>query len=312
MVIIFFLIIFLIYILKSATYKNMGTPLSNNRKIPIVATFYPLAEFARQIGGDKVEVINITPPGIEPHDFEPTPQDIVRIRNSQLFIYNGIGFEAWVERILPDLEGLQTITIDSSRGVDIQTTSDTVQNNSDINDRTVIYDPHIWLNPALAGQQVQNIVTGLIQADPDNTAYYEQNAQSYMRNLTLLDEAFKEGLMDCQNRNVVTSHNVLGYLSQRYNLNIISIAGLSPEEEPSPKRLAEIADFARIHNVKYIFFETLVRPLLSQTIASEVGAQTLVFNPLEGLTEEEIMHGENYISIQQQNLENLKTALNCK
>ena len=111
---------------------------------------------------------------------------------------------------------------------------------------------------------------------------------------------------------MIASHNAFTYLANRYDLNIVSISGLSPNEEPSPKRLAEIADFARQNNVKYIFFEMLVQPRLSETIAREVGAQTLVFNPLEGLTDEEIAQGENYLSVQRKNLSNLRTALDCK
>ena len=110
----------------------------------------------------------------------------------------------------------------------------------------------------------------------------------------------------------MASHAAFGYLAERYNINVISIAGISPEEEPSPKRMAEIAQLAKQKNIKHIFFETLVSPKLSETIAREIGAETLVFNPLEGLTNEEIATGEDYISVMEKNLVNLRTALICK
>jgi len=170
----------------------------------------------------------------------------------------------------------------------------------------------VGLDPALAGQQVDNIKDGLAQADPSNKSFYETNAAHYKQELADLDEEFREGLASCKSRNMIASHNAFTYLANRYDLNIVSISGLSPNEEPSPKRLAEIADFARQNNVKYIFFEMLVQPRLSETIAREVGAQTLVFNPLEGLTDEEIAQGENYLSVQRKSLSNLRTALDCK
>lgn len=308
------LIVILIVAFKVSSFKNLGFSGLNSNKVHITASFFPMAEFAQQIGGDKVKVTNLTPAGVEPHDFEPTPQDIVAIQNSKLFIYNGAGFEAWVEKVLPDLENSSTTTVDSSKGVNLLAGSEDEheEENHEEGDDYGLYDPHIWLNPVLATEQVDNILAGLIKVDPENKTYYESRATDYKQKLAGLDQEFKSGLASCQSHTVITSHNAFGYLVQRYNLSVLPISGISPDEEPSPKRLAEIADFARENNVKYIFFETLVSPSLSQTIANEVGAQTLVFNPLEGLTDEEIVAGEGYLSVQRQNLENLKIALNCK
>lgn len=294
------------FFFKAGVSKNTDISELMSNKVQITTSFFPMAEFAKEIGGDKVKVTNLTPAGVEPHDFELTPQDIVTTQKSQLFIYNGAGFEAWVEKALPDLENSQTITIDSSKGINL------LAGREDEHHHESLYDPHIWLNPVLAQQQVDNILSGMIKADPDNKTYYETNAKAYKQKLSALDQEFKSGLTSCQNRTVITSHNAFGYLAQKYNFDVLPISGISPDEEPSPKRLAEIADFAKANNVKYIFFETLVSPRLSQTIASEIGAQTMVFNPLEGLTDEETLAGEGYLSIQRENLVNLKTAMNCK
>lgn len=295
------------FVFKKGVFKNTNTSSLNNDKIQITASFFPMAEFAKQIGGDKVKVINLTPAGVEPHDFEPTPQDIVAIKNSKLFIYNGAGFEAWVDKVLPDLKNSQTVTVDSSKNINLISGSEEKKGQ---NHR--LYDPHIWLNPVLAQDQVDNILAGLIKADPKNKPYYESRATNYKQKLSNLDQKFKYGLANCQNHTVITSHNAFGYLAKEYNFSVLPISGLSPNEEPSPKKLAEISDFARKNNVKYIFFEILVSPKLSQTIANEVGAKTLVFNPLEGLTKSQVAAGKGYISIQKQNLKSLKIALNCK
>lgn len=263
--------------------------------LPVTASFYPLAEFVKHVGQEKVTVTNLTPTGAEPHDFDPSPQDIIHLQNSRLFIYNGVGLESWVDRVLPDLQSRAVILVKASTGIEV-----------------LPADPHIWLDPALSVAEVETIKNGFIQADPANKNFYQANAAHYQQQLQQLDQEFSQGLAHCESKDIISSHAALGYIARHYGLNMVPIAGLSPDEEPSPQRLAEIARFAKQHNVHYIFFETLVSPRLAQTIANEVGAQTIVFNPLEGLTGEELAQGKDYISVQKENLANLKIALACQ
>lgn len=263
--------------------------------VKVAASFYPLAEFAKQVGGENIEVINIVPPGTEPHDFEPTPQDMAKVYAAQIFVYNGGGLAPWAEKIAPELEKKGVSVINMTRHFNL-----------------LAFDPHIWLDPALAKKEVELIRDGLKEIDAENSSVYENNAKNYLAALSQLDKKYREGLASCAIRDAVASHAAFDYLAKRYNLNIVNIAGLSPEEEPSPKKIAEIAQSARGKKIKYIFFETLVSPKLAQTIAKEIGAQTLVFNPLEGLTDEELAAGENYISIMEENLTNLRLALACQ
>lgn len=286
------LLIVAIIALSLSFFKQPSEQISTSPKVKVITTFYPLADFVTQVGGDRVKVVNLTPAGVEPHDFEPTPQDLVSVEQASVFVYNGAGFEPWVEKTLTDLNSTTTI-VNSSVGVNL------------------VADPHIWLDPVLASQQVDNILAGLIKADPENRDYYQKNATAYKNELAKLDENFRTGLTSCEKNEIVTSHDAFAYMAKRYGFKVVPITGLSPEEEPSPKKIAEVADFAKENDVKYIFFETLVEPRLSQTIADEIGAQTLVFNPLEGLTEEELIAGQNYLYVQGQNLANLKLALNC-
>lgn len=279
--------------------RTNQVPNSDAGTVHVVASFYPLGEFARNIGNDLVQVTVMVPAGVEPHDFEPTPQDVVTIQTSDMFIYNGAGFEAWAERLLDDIDHTRTVVVNGSVGISLLTADGKA------------YDPHIWLDPVRAIQMVDHIAEGFVQADPEHAELYRQQAKKYMQKLTDLDRDFQEGLSQCEQRDVIVAHDAFGYLADRYNLNIISLSGLSPDDEPSPQKMADIVQFAKDHNVRYIFFESLVSPRLSETIAQEVGVETLVLHPLEGATKEDINAGKDYISLQEENLLNLKKALRC-
>ena len=147
--------------------------------------------------------------------------------------------------------------------------------------------------------------------DPQNMAYYTDRSSQLKLKLDELDMMYKQGLSSCQRRDIVTAHVAFGYLAEAYGLNQIAIAGLSPDEEPSPAKLAEVAQFVKVRQIKYIFFESLVSPKLAETIASETGTKTLVLNPLEGLTPEDLASGKNYLTVMKDNLANLKVALEC-
>jgi len=278
-------------------------------KIKIVASFYPLAEFARQVGGENVEVTNLVPAGTEPHDFEPTPKDISTLKSADIFIYNGGGLEKWVERISDSIASdKQKIIQMSSNFTLLPFSSETASN---AGEAATTQDPHIWLNPVNSKKMVEVIRDALINKDPANSAAYNANTESYLAQLDKLDNEYRQGLKTCQSNEIVTTHAAFAYLAQQYNLKQTAIAGLSPDEEPSPKKLGEIATLAKAKNIRYIFFETLVSPKLAETVANEIGAQTLVLNPLEGLSDQEIQAGKNYITVMEENLTNLRLALNC-
>jgi zinc transport system substrate-binding protein len=272
--------------------KIKTAPPSN--KLQVTTSFYPLYYFASEIGGDKATVTNITPAGTEPHDYEPTPADVAAIEKSKLLILNGGGLEVWADNIKQNMSKKQIV---------IKTVGENF---------TSMRDPHVWLSPQLAQKQVDLILDGFIETDPTNASYYRQNAESLKAKLANLDNEYKYGLSNCKQKDFVTSHEAFTYLADAYNLKQVSIAGLSPDEEPSASKLVEVAKFAKTNNVKYIFFESLVSPKLSRTIASEIGAKTLVLNPIEGLTSDEMTQGKNYVTMMQENLANLRIALQCQ
>jgi zinc transport system substrate-binding protein len=287
-----------------ALVKLSPTRATSAGKVTVTATFYPMAEFARQIGGDRVTVDTLVRPGVEPHDYEPTPGDLTRLYRSKVFVYNGAGLETWVPRLRDELSANHVIAANASAGIQLDQLAPGSGESG--------VDPHIWLDPVRAAAEVSNIEAGLVRADPAGAAYYHGRAAAYRQQLAALDAAYRTGLSQCARHDIVTSHQAFGYLGDRYGLTITAISGLSPDEEPSPQKLAGIAAYARAHHVRYIFFETLVSPKLAQTLATEAGAQTLVFNPLEGLSADQVARGDNYLSVQQANLNQLRIALDCK
>lgn len=297
----FFSFIFLIIIFGIILIVNKSTNKTDLTKIQVSTSFYPLYYFASQIGGDKTQVTNITPAGAEPHDYEPTPADLAKIETSKMLILNG-GVESWGQKLQEELKG-KILVVVAAKGL---LTKNLIESG------VTAIDPHVWLSPNLAEIEAQNILAGFIQIDPNNKSYYEENEKNLENKLTAVDNQYKDGLKNCQQKNIVTSHAAFAYLSQQYGLNQVAVAGLSPDAEPSSTQIANVADFAKRNNIKYIFFESLISPKLSDTIASEIGAKTLVLDPLEGIPQDKINKGEDYFTIMEKNLTNLKLALTCQ
>lgn len=257
----------------------------------VTASFYPLAFISQRIGGKLVKVTQITPGGVEPHDYEPTPQDLVAIQNSKVFIRNGYGIDTWADNI-PGIQATSKIEV--------------------MNSDAKIQDPHVWLNPVNMESEVAVIREAFIQADPVNKPAYILNAAGLINDLKGIDLEYKNGLMECQVKQIITSHNAFNYMAKHYGFEGLAIAGLSPDEEPAPKSLADLSNIAKKNNIKYIFFETLASPKLADTIAKEIGAKSLILNPIEGITTEDAAQGKDYLVLMQENLKNLRIAMQCK
>ncbi|MEO6508871.1 MAG: zinc ABC transporter substrate-binding protein, partial [Patescibacteria group bacterium] len=283
--------------------KSITSSMSKSSKLTATTSFYPLYFFSSQIGGNKVSVKNITPSGAEPHDYEPTAQDVAFIEKSDLLVLNGGSLEAWGDKIKDNLKGTSVVIITASEGL----TSQHIEEEG-----KYIIDPHVWLDPVKAKKEIQTILNGFVKVDSQNKDYYTTNANRLLAQLDALDTKYKNGLMSCGQKDIITSHAAFGYLAKTYGLNQVPISGLSPDAEPSSKQLADVATFAKGHNVKYIFFESLVSPKLSETIANEVGAKTLVLDPIEGVSDGDMKAGKNYLTIMKDNLINLQLALECK
>lgn len=272
--------------------KNAKINTIKGGKLSITASFYPMYFFASEIGSEKAEVKNLTPLGVEPHDYDPSPGDIARIEDGDMLVLNGVA-EAWADKVKDNLKGKNVKIVIAGEGLFTKK------------------DPHVWLNPLLAKKQVGLITRGYISIDPLNKNYYLDNQKKLNDKLDKLDREYKQGLQNCQSTDFITSHAAFSYLAEAYSLNQVPISGLSPDHEPSARELAEIAKFAREHDIKYIFFESLVSPKLSETIAQEIGAKTLVLDPIEGISDDDMKQGKNYLAVMENNLKNLQTALGC-
>jgi zinc transport system substrate-binding protein len=273
-------------------------------KVNVVTSFYPLYDFTRKIGGDNVNVINLVPAGVEPHDWSPKSQDMKNITKAQLFIYQGAGFEGWVNDFLSSLQANSKLqVIEASKGVDLLKASE------ETGQADLQYDPHAWMSPRNAVKMSENILNGLISVDPSHEADYRKNYDKLAADLNGLDAEYKQQLATTTKKEIAVSHQAFAYLCRDYGLTQMPIMGLSPDSEPTAQDLKKMNEFIKSHDVKYIFFEELVSDKLAKTLAKDAHVDTMVLNPLEGLTENQLKAGEDYISIMNKNLKNLLKAL---
>lgn len=291
-------ILLAVFAAASLTISACARTQESRDKLGVVATFYPIAEFARRIGGDRVDVRTLVPAGVESHDYEPTPKDLVAVAEAKVFIYNGAGFEPWVDRLLPDLKR-DVIRVNATDGLPLQSP------------QSGVVDPHVWLDPLLAQEQAARIKEGLLRADPSGAADYERNARALRDDLNALHRRFADVLPTCRRKEFVTAHAAFGYLAARYGLRMIAITGVDPEAEPSPARIREVIALMRRTGAKAVYAETLTESRVAEVIARETGAQLRVLNPVEGLTRDEESRGLNYMAVMNENLKQLAEGLDC-
>jgi zinc transport system substrate-binding protein len=270
-------------ILLAAGCGSASSSAGNREKV--VAAFYPLAYAAQEIGGDKVEVENLTPAGAEPHDLEISPRDVRDLSEADLVLLLGHGFQPSLEKAAGN--GDKVLALLDTPGLN----------------RFSNGDPHVWLDPQRYILIVRRIGSAL---------HEESSTRGFVTRLGALDRDYRRGLAHCPRREIVTSHEAFAYLSQRYGLRQVAITGLTPEAEPSPRALQHVIELVRETHATTIFFETLVSPRIAETVARETGAKTAVLDPIEGLTPAEQRRGEDYFTVMRANLANLRVALGCR
>lgn len=279
-------------------------------KVDVVAGFYPLQFVTERVGGEHVSVTSLAQPGAEPHDLELKPSQITQIADANLIIYLK-GFQPELDKAVEQNaadKSLDVATVTPLQKGEAHDHEGEEGEEHEEEAETDALDPHVWLDPTRLAKIAEAVAARLGQADSANAAGYTARAAALSSELTQLDGEFMTGLKTCERREIVTSHAAFGYLATRYDLEQIGITGLSPEAEPTPQRLVEVAAEAKEHGATTIFFETLVSPKVAQTIADEVGAKTAVLDPLEGL---EAGSKEDYFSVMRANLQALREALSC-
>ncbi|MFH0848691.1 MAG: zinc ABC transporter substrate-binding protein [archaeon] len=265
----------------------------------ITTTFFPLYDWARNVAGTRAAVRNLTPSGTDPHDVDPTPEDISAIISSTVFVHSGrAGMEPWLEKVLPTIDKTKTTVVDASLGVNL------------ILGQAGYPDPHFWLDPVAAVTAVENIELGLEKADPGNAAYYRQNAQIYIGRLNALRDAFVANLTTVRIRNIITFHESFGYWKRAYNLTEAGIYGFEPEGEPSAAHMQELVTLAKKNRITTVLASNLDDPRWCQVLSDQIGGKVLVLDPLEGPTSEQEKTGKyNYIDRLYYDITVLKTAL---
>jgi len=287
-----------------------------NDRLSVVTSFYPLEFAARAIGGTAVDVTDLTPPGVEPHDLELSSDQLDTILDADVALYLGGGFQPAVEAAMQQRSSDQvSVDVLKALGSAVHAPGVGVAEGNETS------DPHVWLDPVLMSRVVDVVVRALDQADPTGGIHtpsgtpadlgYGHAAIGIHRALHDLDAQYRAGLANCRSRVIVTTHAAFGYLAARYGLTQVPMTGLSPEGEPDPAHLAQIEDLIRRAGVTTVFTEPLVPADVANTIARETGAKVAVLDPIESLTPAEQAQGDDYFTIMRRNLAALREALGC-
>jgi zinc transport system substrate-binding protein len=271
-------------------------------RMKVVATFFPIYDFARNVGGDRVDAAMLIPPGVDPHEFDLSPSTARTLSDARVFLYNGAGMEPWVPQLLAGVGNDRLISVDTSAGIGLIASKDPDEPGD---------DPHVWLDPLLAKRQVMAIRDAFIEADPAGKEYYTRNAADYLSKLDGLDSGFRAAMASCRKKDILVTHATMGYFCREYGCNQIAIQGINPEAEPLPADIVNIVEQARERNIRTVFVEKLVSPKAAQAIAGEINGTVVTFNSVHGITVEEMDRNETYLSLMQENIPIMKAALEC-
>lgn len=306
----------IVFIMLSIAFLIMGcggAKQTSSDKLQVAASFYPMAEFARNVGGDRAEVFVLVPDGAEAHDWEPSPADLTRLGRAQVFVYNGI-VEPWAKQALTALSERKILAMQAGLGL-YERAGEVHEDEHHEHDHGCAHgkqDPHVWISPKKAIVQVERIASVLCEADQKNAKYYQDNSAKYVEQLKALDTQLTNLAKNAPRKVFVTAHAAFGHLADDYGLRQMAVNGLSPHAEPTPADLQRLIKVVQEEKVRYVFFETLTDPKLAKLVADETGAEISVLDPLEGLNEEGRKKKLDYLQIMQRNIHNLQIALNAK
>ena len=287
--------------------NKVNQPIVNTgNKLVVVATLFPVYDFARTIGGDHAAVSTIIPPGVEPHSFEPAPSDMLKVAKAGVFAYAGKVMEPWAASLISASENKKMIVVDASQGIKF------IGAGAEDDDAVSGLDPHFWLDLGNAETMVINIAAAFDKADPANAVYYNNNAAALEKQLSVMDADFVSARKTCATKEIIQGgHMAFAYFAKRYGLAYVAAEGFSPDAEPSPAKIAAIVDDIKKLNAKYIFYEELVDPRVAQTIGAETGAKLLLLNAAHNVSRDELARGVTFIDIMRDDLVNLKIGLSC-
>jgi zinc transport system substrate-binding protein len=308
-------------ILICACQKKEASMPAAHKQLVVVTTLFPLYDFARTIGGDKVNATLLLPPGMEAHTFEPKPEDAIRVANADLFIYTNEYMEPWAVTFVNGLNSGNVVQVDSSKGITLLKTGVEEEAESagdshggkEHHHHAGSMDPHVWLDFANTQIMIDNIASAMSAKDPSNRNYYLANAAAYKTELTKLDDEYEAGLSSCSKKVFLHGgHYAFGYLAHRYGLQYESASAVNADAEPSTAKLVALVKQVKAMDLKYVYSEELLSPRVSEMIAKESGASILLLHGAHNISKEDFDHGVTFISLMRKNLANLRIGLQCK
>lgn len=292
-----------------------------DKSLKVIATIFPLYDFARNVGGEKVTVTMLLPPATDAHHYELKPNDIVRVSKTDIFLFTSFEMEQWAYKIInAAAEKSDMLAVEAGRGASLLSLSASYEQDADHPParpdddmaRASKFDPHIWLDFDNAQKMIDNITTAFINKDPKNSETYKKNAQAYKLQLGNLDKKYRAQLMNCKTRTILhAGHWAFAYLAKKYDLKYLSAYNVSAEAEPSPQQILLLIEQVKGKKLKYIFYEDLAAPRLARTMADETGAGLLKLNNGHDLSKRDIQNGETFITLMERNLANLKKGMQC-
>lgn len=312
-----FILVMVLAMAAAGCRKTAEQEAAGSGKLRVVATIFPVCEFARVVAGDKAHVTMLLPPGMEVHSFEPRPEDIVRVSRADLFIYTNRYMEPWAGEIVKGAGSSRLTVVDASRGAKFLKAGDGAthagHDDGEHGHGGEGMDPHLWLDFSNAQRMVDTIAAALADRDPANRSVYLANAAAYRRKLAELDDRYRTGLATCATRTVLHGgHFAFGYLANRYGLRYESAYAVSADAEPTPAKLAALVKQVRAEGLKYIYTEELLDPRTAETIARETGASILMLHGAHTVSKTDLDKGVTFIGLMEKNLENLRKGLQCR
>ncbi len=304
--ILFLFIIPLILLAACQPAKESGR---KAQKLNVIATIFPVYDFARNIGGDKINITMLMPPGTDAHHYELRPEDIIKVSKSDIFLFTNFEMEQWAYKIINAADkNTNMLAIETGNGAVLMPLTQTAE----YDDHASGFDPHIWLDMDNAQKMVDNITAAFIKKDSPNSDYYLKNAHDYKLKLMALDQRYRSELNGCKTKIILhAGHWAFAYLAKRYNLKYIAAYNVLADAEPSPQKIVDLVQQVKTEKVPYIYYEDMMNPRLAHMIARETGTGLLKLNNGHDVSKASIKNGESFISLMEDNLINLKKGMRC-
>lgn len=314
--------LFLALCLITSCTRSSEPSATSDKRLKVIATIYPLYDFARIVGGDKVTASMLMPPGSDAHHYELKPGDIVRVSKTDIFLFTSFEMEQWAYKIIQAAaENTNMLAVETGQGAHLLTVAESPDHHDDHSEdlqneagaHATKYDPHIWLDFDNARKMVDNIAKAFINKDPKNSEYYKTNAQRYQQSLTALDQKYRAALSGCKSRTILhAGHWAFAYLAQRYNIGYISAYNVSADSEPSPQQMMALVERIRSQKLTHIFYEDLTVPRMAQTLSAETGAGLLKLSNGHDIGKKEMESGASFLTLMENNLISLKQGMQCR